>query len=169
MKKTTKQTASAKVIQKTNVPATTTSSKKSPYIKKQITNFIAQCYKDVPSENAYDYIQWKLGLLATSVGLNKEESGYQIKEALSEMLDKKVSKNSIMDLVRIAKYDMMYHLFLAIEDPLKKNHKWGFYIEDQDGQPIYKIQSEELSVGFDEGEFLPRNIKKKLSTTAKKK
>ena len=102
-----------------------------------------------------------MGLLATSVGLFKEESGYQIKEALSEMLDKKVSKNSIMDLVRIAKYDMMYHIFLAIEEPMKKNHKWGFYIEDQDGQPIYKIQIDELSVAFDQGEFLPRNIKKK--------
>jgi hypothetical protein len=135
--------------------------KRSTYFKKNFKLFINEVFSRVPSENAYDYIDYKLGRLATSVGLEKREPCYQIKPALTEMLEKKVSRNSILDLVRVAQSDIIYDLLQIIEGADIDNCPWGLYFNDESGNPTYKIMVDEISHS-DGDEFLSREEKKKL-------
>ena len=136
--------------------------KNTMYVSKEISKFLDSCLGSVTAEDATNYIEWKLGLLSTSINLSPKESGYQIKPALSEMLDKKVRRNSIIDLVRVVQSDILFDTFLKIEQTYEKKGNWGFYIEDPTGCPIYKVKQDELSAVFEKDEFLPREIKKSL-------
>ena len=139
-----------------------------PYCNRIIKEFLNEVFQCIPSENAYDYIKWKTGMLSTSLNLQKDEPGYQIKPALEEMLNKKVTKGAILDLVRVAKADILFDTFSLIENGFPLNHvkgtnkeKWGLYVLDEFGDPIYKLKNEILSMHLLGDEFLPRNQKKK--------
>jgi hypothetical protein len=135
--------------------------KRTAYFKKSFKLFINEVFSNVPSEKAYDYIDYKLGKLANSVGLDKREPGYQIKDALNEMLDKKVSHNSILDLVRVAQSDIIFDLLQLIEGQRVDKSPWGLYFNDESGKPAYKIMFDEISHS-DGNEFLSREEKKRL-------
>lgn len=134
-------------------------SKHTPYIKKQLKYFVKEVLKNVPKENAYSYINYKLGELANSVGLDNYDPGYQIRPALQEMLDKNVSKDSILDLIRVAQADAIFNLLQVIQGQWLTRGNWGFYFE-KDGEPIYKVGEDELSHMFYYPEFVPRDKKK---------
>ena len=89
------------------------------------------------------------------------EPGYQIRPALQEMLDKNVSKDSILDLIRVAQADAIFDLLQVIEGQWLTIGNWGFYFE-KDGEPIDKVGEDELSHLFDFPEFVPRDKKKKV-------
>jgi hypothetical protein len=106
------------------------------------------------------------------IGPSEESPGDQIRPALNEMLEKKVSNISILDLIRAVQYDTIFSLFQILEcGEFIERGNWGLYFENEDGVPIYKIAEEELSYGFETPEFLPRHVKRgiKDKKTAKSK
>lgn len=63
--------------------------KKTKAIKDEIQKFRDACYARVPGENNYEYINIQLGLSGSSLGRSEEDHLYQIRPALTEMLNKK--------------------------------------------------------------------------------
>ncbi len=141
------------------------SPQRSGYLNQQFKYFVKEIFNTITDENDYSYIDERSG---TSFETKNDQPGDQIRPALTEMLEKKVSRESIIDLVRVVQYDAIFYFFQALEcGEFIERGNWGFYFENPDGEPIYKVGEGELSYGFEEPEFLPRNIKKKIK--AKKK
>ena len=141
--------------------------KKNLYIKKEISNFKKACLSNATHEDSKYYIKYKLGELSTSIGLSEDEPGYQIKPALQEMIAKKVKKDSIIDLVRVVQADILDSTFTEIDGHFNKQCNWGLFILNRKGNPIYKVNIDDLLI-FDGKEFLPREVKKKLKVKKSK-
>lgn len=130
-------------------------------IDKKIDDLIFECLRFIPKENEFSYVTRKIQ--NASPHLDKSNAGYQAIPALKQMIEKRVSKNAIMDVIRCAMADAMFFTFRALEgDYGAFDAPWGVYIEDRDGKPIRKMFDCDLSCNFEEPEFIPRNVKKKL-------
>ena len=125
--------------------------------------FITAILSDVPNDKAFDYIPWRIGQLSTSFQLNPDESCYQIKPALLEMLEKGVTKEAILDVIRVAKAETLNNAFRLIENSIvynQKGKKWALYFLDKEGNPKYEVVEDDLSPDFLGDEFLPRKKRK---------
>jgi hypothetical protein len=132
--------------------------------------FIEAILSDVPAENTFDYITWRTGYLSTSFTLQPDESCYQMKPGLLEMVEKGVSVESILDVVRVAKAEALFNAFTRIENfsgHKMKRKKWALYFLDKEGNPKHEIVESDLSHDFIGDDFLPR--KKTKSTKLKRK
>ncbi len=123
-------------------------SKKTGPLEKTTNDFIKECIKNTTGRNAFDYIEFKLGMFGSSITVTEEEEGYQIKPALREMLDKKVSRRSIIDLVRVVQMDMMWTVLEAFEGTYSEKCSWKLFTVDKDGNPVEPIPEEHLTVTF---------------------
>lgn len=133
-------------------------------IEKSKIRFLNQCLKYTTASTAYDYIEYKLGLLSTSVGIGPEEAGYQIRAALREMLEKNVSRESIIDLVKVVEMDMLFYTMMVVEGRFIEKCNWALYFLDKNGNPTHRIQEEELSTMVDvlaEKDMLPKLVEEK--------
>lgn len=77
----------------------------------------------------------------------------QIGPALEEMLAKGVSHQSIIDLVRVMQYELLYHICSLLDDSrtvaLPVNN-WALHQVDDDGKPVAIIQGlHEVLLGMD--------------------
>jgi len=132
--------------------------KRNKYFKTNLARFVAKCLEEVPGENDFKYLQMKLDNYERHIA--PTEPGYQAIAAIQEMLDKGISKEAMMDLVRTAWADSMFNVFLTLEAFYIVKPTWGLYIQDTKGNPIKRVMGDELSNNFEDIEFLPRKKKK---------
>lgn len=97
-------------------------------------------------------------------------AGEEMKAELHEMIERKVSHSSIINLIRIIQLDTLAELFVILEGEgvQKKEKAIGvFILKIQSGSLHLKIAPYEISNIFEGGVLLPQNVKKKVNELKK--
>jgi hypothetical protein len=93
------------------------------------------------------------------------DPGAQIVSALQEMLDKNVSREAIIDLVRVIQFQTLFHACATIDCVYERDtpiDSWGLFQKDENYNPTLEISGlHESLLEFDPSgnEMMPRGTK----------
>lgn len=133
--------------------------KRNAYFKKHFENLLYEIYRNLALDES----------CITRILKGNPVAGEEMKAELHEMIEKKVSHSSIINLIRIIQLDTLAELFVILEGEgvQKGEGNWGFYIENTKRKPTFKIAPYEISNIFEGGVLLPQNVKKKVNELKK--
>ena len=86
----------------------------------------------------------------------------QLAPAIKEMIDKGVSKEAVIDLVRVIQYETLFHVLMVLEGETNVEtpvNRWAVFEKDENDNPTKEIHGlHESLLGFDpsDREFRPR-------------
>lgn len=89
-------------------------------------------------EDAFDWVDDAV----KQISHQPDDPGAQLPAALQEMLDKGVSKEAIVDLVRVIQFDTLFHVCSVIDGSIDTDtpvSDWALYETDEDDNPIDTI------------------------------